>query len=224
MDDQGHTIWIDAGPGSFERLCEAVELDRLEAVVLSHQHPDHCSDVFALFHALAYGGSPYPRVKVITTASAIERISGFIGAGPDHELFKVFEWEAVAGGDSLEVGTMTIRFADAFHSVPGVVTRIEAGGSSMVYTGDTGFGGGWHSLVSGAGIFISEASRQDGENDGGYPFHLTAAEAASVARAQGADRLVLTHIPPHLNPVLSIEQSEAVFDRPVTLAVPGQIL
>ena len=37
----------------------------------------------------------------------------------------------------------------------------------------------------------------------------------------GADRLMLTHLRPTLDPARSVEEAEATFGRPVELAVPG---
>ncbi|MFB3051390.1 MAG: MBL fold metallo-hydrolase, partial [Acidimicrobiia bacterium] len=54
-----------------------------------------------------------------------------------------------------------------------------------------------------------------------YAQHLTAGEAGQIARDVGAKKLVLTHIPPYLDPSRSVHEAELTFDRPVALAVPG---
>jgi ribonuclease BN (tRNA processing enzyme) len=70
-------------------------------------------------------------------------------------------------------------------------------------------------------VMLSEASVQGPTADKEFPQHLTAGEAGEIAREVGAERLVLTHIPPYLQPSISVSEAEATFGRPVALAVPG---
>ena len=121
--------------------------------------------------------------------------------------------------DTLANGLTLIVHED--HSVPNVGSRWEGNGRTMFYTGDTGPGGSWVDLVSGVDVLISEASYQEATKDPSYPHHLSAADAAAIARSAGAGALVLTHIPPYLDVTVSISEAERVFDRPVRLAVPG---
>ena len=51
--------------------------------------------------------------------------------------------------------------------------------------------------------------------------HLTATEAATVARDGGASRLILTHVLDEGRPVASLRAAQRVFDGPVQLAAPG---
>lgn len=70
-------------------------------------------------------------------------------------------------------------------------------------------------------LFLCEASYQGESGVAPYPHHLTAREAGRIAREARAEKLMLTHIPPHLDPARSVQEAEEVFDRPVGLAVPG---
>ena len=58
---QGHTrVWCDAGPGTFVNL--PVDPDLIDAVFLSHEHPDHCLDLLTAYHAFRY--RPEPRLGI----------------------------------------------------------------------------------------------------------------------------------------------------------------
>jgi ribonuclease BN (tRNA processing enzyme) len=70
-------------------------------------------------------------------------------------------------------------------------------------------------------LFLCEASYQGELESYDYKQHLTASLAGSIARSQGAQRLMLTHIPPYLDKTQSVAEAEETFDRPVELAVPG---
>jgi ribonuclease BN (tRNA processing enzyme) len=76
-------------------------------------------------------------------------------------------------------------------------------------------------LAKDVDLFLCEATYQGKSGIHPYPYHLTAGEAGSIARQAGARRLMLTHIPPSLDPARSVIEAEATFDRPVALAVPG---
>ena len=91
----------------------------------------------------------------------------------------------------------------------------------LAYSGDTGAGGSWADLVEDADLLLCEATYQGEAGNHDYPYHLTATEAGAIARARRARRLVLTHIPPHLDVEVSVSEAERAFDRPVGLAVPG---
>ena len=48
-------IWMDCGNGTFAHLQEHVEVEDLDAVVITHEHPDHCVDMYGLHVLLRYG-------------------------------------------------------------------------------------------------------------------------------------------------------------------------
>ena len=71
---------------------------------------------------------------------------------------------------------------------------------------------------------LSEATLAMERPPGAYRQHLTAGEAGKIARAEGAKRLMLTHIPPDVDATLAVAEAERVFDRPVALAVTGMTI
>ncbi len=216
----GESVWVDAGPGTFTALCGQVEPGELDAVIVSHRHPDHCTDFFALFHYLAYGPGGRAPMKVFVPAGAADHLAGFVGDEADDGAFwRLFDFRTV-GDDVVALGGMTLRFAVASHSVPTVGVRLEAGGRSLAYSADTGPGGGVPGLAAGADVFLCEATYQEPRAGHSYPFHLTAAEAGATARDAGAGRLILTHLPPALDPQTSKLEAEAAFGRDVAIAVP----
>src|ERR1043165_4257898 len=51
----GTTIWLDCGNGSFANLQQHARVEDLDAVVISHGHPDHCVDIYGLHVLYKYG-------------------------------------------------------------------------------------------------------------------------------------------------------------------------
>lgn len=193
----------------------------VDALVVSHHHPDHCLDVLTAFHAFRYRPEPRWGVPVYCPQSVIDRLCAFVDAGDDSELLKTFDFQPVDEGDEVRIGDINVSFAISDHSVPTVASRWEANGRVLTYSADTGPAGNWMRLAEQADLFLCEASYQGPSGVAEYPHHLTAGEAGAIARKVGARHLMLTHIPPYLDPTRSVAEAETAFDRPVELAVPG---
>ncbi len=220
--EQGDTvIWSDAGPGTFVALWDRFPLDRLSAVVISHEHPDHCLDLLSAYHALAHGPLRREPIPVYCPAPVRERIAGFVRAGEGHPLEATFEFKTVGDGDRAQVGPVDMVFRSTDHSVPTVASRYEADGKALAYSADTGAEGSWGELADGADLFLCEATYQGEPGAHEYTQHLTASQAGRIARDHRAKRLMLTHVPAHVEAARSILEAESTFDRPVALAVAG---
>jgi ribonuclease BN (tRNA processing enzyme) len=216
-------IWMDAGPGTFTALWDRFDLGSISAVIASHEHPDHCLDLLAAYHALAYGADSHAAIPLYCPGPVVDRVRGFVRAGEGHAIDKVFDFRPVGDGDEVAIGEVSVRFRLADHSVPTIASRLEAANRVLAYSADTGAAGSWHDTADDADLFLCEASYQGEPGLHAYTQHLTANEAGRIARERRARRLVLTHIPPHLDSSISIAEAEATFDRPVALAVPGAI-
>lgn len=215
------TVMLDAGPGTVVALQSTGGARAVDAVVISHIHPDHCSDLFALFNVHRYGPGGRRRIPLFAPEGAVERLAGFIHADAGHELFSVFDFRTVDRGESAAVGDIRLAFGEAVHSVPALVTAIDHEGRRLVYTGDTGPGGDTVETSRGAAVLLVEATYQGTPGADRWPFHLFASEAGEIAAAAGVEHLVLTHIDPALDPQRSIAEASATFGGSVSWAAPG---
>lgn len=218
--EQGPTrVWCDAGPGTFTAL--PMDSDLVDAIVISHQHPDHCSDLLTAFHAWTYRPDPREGVPLYAPQSVWDRIEGFFDKGQGSMLDATYDFHPVWTGDEVEIGDLGVSFTEMDHSVPTVGSMWEANNRRFFYTADTGPAGTWQEFASGVHVMLSEASFQGNRDDQDYPHHLTAGDAGAIAREIGARKLLLTHIPPYLDASRSVHEAEQTFDRPVGLATPG---
>ena len=217
------SIWMDAGTGTFMELAERVDPGTLDAVVISHTHVDHCSDLFGLYGYLAFGPSGDVPVKVFVPAGGAGHLAAFARASDEHIFNMVLDIDEVTHGDSVSVGDVEISFGQAIHPVPAVVTRLDAGGDSLVYSGDTGPGGDLLEMATGADVLLSEASIAGVRDERTYPYHLTAIEAGEIAAWSGSERLILTHIGALMDPQQSLEEASGAFAGPIEHAVPGRV-
>src|SRR5690554_3434426 len=54
LENKNTKVLLDCGNGVFSKFQNVCKLEELDAIVLSHLHPDHISDVFILRYALQF--------------------------------------------------------------------------------------------------------------------------------------------------------------------------
>lgn len=216
IEHEGTRVWCDAGPGTLVAL--PIDVTDLDAVFVSHRHPDHCLDAIVASHVLAFGPRPRFGLPLYGPESALEALMGFVDGGRIKEVYDLYPLDE---GDRIEIGSLRLEVATSDHSVPTLASRWETEHRTVCYSADTGPNGEWMRLAEEADLFLCEATYQGEPGREEYPQHLTATEAGSIARAAGARSLMLTHIPPHRDPARSVLEAEETFGRAVSLAVPG---
>lgn len=219
VSDAKTRLWMEAGPGTYLALCNEMDPTEIDGVILSHRHPDHCSDFFALYHALAYGPNSGKPVPVVCPPDLAEALSAFLHDPPT--LGSVFRFIPSTGGDTVRLGTMEISLALSNHPPPTLAPRITVNGRSLTYTADTGPSEALTEHATGSNVLLAEAGSGGGSSGRPHPYHLTGSEAGLMAAAAGVGRLVLTHIPAYVDPEQVLQEAEAEFKGRVTLAVPG---
>jgi len=210
----GQVVMVDAGPGTVSSLQHHVELEELTAVVLSHHHPDHWTDLGVLRTAWKWGlglvGLP-----VYATADT-RAIADHLFTG---EIDRTFAWETVGDGDEVRVGDLALRFARTDHYVETLALRVDHEGGSFAYSADTGPAWSWAALGGGLDTVLCEATLLDVERDDVAEgvLHLTAGEAGRMARHAGVERLLLTHLPPGAEPEVFRLEAEEHFGAAVEM-------
>jgi ribonuclease BN (tRNA processing enzyme) len=98
--------------------------------------------------------------------------------------------------------------------------RLEAGGRSLTYSGDTDRCTTLVDLARDADLFLCEASWPDGP---AHPegIHLTGRTAGEQAARAGARRLMLTHLVPWADPDSVLAGARSTYDGPLELARCG---
>ena len=194
-------VWLDAGAGTWRNLLRIIDFTSIDAVVLSHVHPDHTTDIFQAYHARKYGVvEPLAPIPLWAPAQTLERVSAYVA-----ELETVFDLQAAAPGDGLEFAGARLSFYEMRHPVDTVGVRVDKDGSVFAYTADTGPDGDLEGLAKGAGLLLSEATLQD--RDGTWEGHLNACQAGQVAGDCEVSSLVLTHLMPGRDRGVSVAEA-----------------
>ena len=212
----GVAVWVDAGPGTLSNLQRHVSLDQIDAVVLTHRHPDHWSDlehfVVACRWFLGRTG-----VTVYAPPGMRESASGRVrdaAAGAE-----VLDWYTSDPGTAVTIGPLTFSFSLTDHPVPTHAVRVDAGGRSLGYSADSGPAWAMSSLGPGLDLALCEATFLSDRE--GTVQHLSARQAGRTAREAGAGRLVITHIAPGVDRVAAAAEAEDAFGGPVEVASIG---
>ena len=215
----GKNVWLDAGAGTWRNLLGHIDWRELDAVILTHEHPDHTTDIFQAFHARHYGTKEtLPPLPLWAPAATIAKLKAF-----SPKITEAFDATPIKGGDIQEFGGATFSFHEMAHSsVETVGVRVEADGGVFAYSADTGPGAGFDALAKGADLFICEASFQ--EQDEKWEGHTSASQAAEIAAATGVRKLLLTHLPAERDLALSLaEAHRSAKGVTVQLAEDGQV-
>ena len=196
----GLTLLVDSGPGCLDRLARRGQ-DPLElaAVVHSHGHLDHLSDLFPLlFHrlgALRYGGRELPPLVLAGPPGHEERLrSAFDALYPKlHEL--PIRFVEAAWGEAHDLGEgLVCRPFPAEHSQHPRTLRFEHPTGRVAYSGDTAACEGLVEAARGVDWLVVECSSPDSVQRGQ---HLRPVEVAELIRRAQPAATVLVHLSPH---------------------------
>lgn len=212
-------ILLDLGNGSLGALQKYIDIYQVDAVLISHLHVDHFIDLCSYYVALKYRpGGPADPVVVYGPTDTGRRIVDAYGMRNGESVaaeFNVRDHEP-----NYRVGPFTISTARMVHPVEAYGFRVEAGGQTIVYSGDTGPTDRLVDLAHDADLALFEASFLENSANPS-DLHLTSRQAADLAKRAGVGELVLTHLVPWHDPAESLRQATGHFDGPIRLAEPG---
>ena len=207
--DGATTIWMDCGNGSFVNLQRHVDPADLTAVIVTHEHPDHCVDLYGLHVMLRYGIGR-ANVPVFAPAGAETRLGALVDWGD------TFDWRDLDDGGSAKIDDLDLRFSRTDHPPPTYAIEVTAADRRLVYTSDTGPEWSIDAFAPGANLALSEASYLHSERKS--PIHLSAHQAGIAARAASAERLVLTHLWPQVDRAAAHAEGSEAFGAATLLA------
>jgi len=201
LDAPGSTLIIDCGASALVSMHRfGVDTRTIDAIVLSHLHGDH------------FGGLPF---FLMDAAFVSRRTRPLVIAGPPGSEDRVrAASEVLFPGFWSYPKRYAIEFLELTDREPSVVSgatvtpfrvvhdsgalafalRVEAGGCTVAYSGDTAWAESLIDAARDADLFLCEATSFDSP----IPNHLTYKTIVKNRRRFGASRIVLTHLGPEV--------------------------
>jgi ribonuclease BN (tRNA processing enzyme) len=238
FEERDWSVVLDLGNGALGALQRFVDPLDVDALALSHLHPDHFVDVCGLYVYLRYHpvrgssrtGVP-SRLPVLGPSGTARRIEEAYGSEPGDGVTGELDVRTWEPGTPVRVGPMTLEPFRVFHPVEAYGVRVTGPSgvrpgeqAVLAYTGDTDACDGVVELARDADLLLSEAAFHEGRDDGvERGIHLTGRRAGEVASAAGARRLVLTHLPAWNDPERSRAEAREAYAGPVDVATTGAV-
>lgn len=226
-------ILLDLGNGALGTAQRYMDLEDIDAIFLSHLHPDHCMDLCGLHVAVHWdpAGWNRDRITVWGPAATADRMATAYGLPTDPGMHEDFDFNHWVAREPVTLGPFTITAVPVRHPVEeAYALRIEAseptrdGGirtSVLAYSGDTDTCDGLVEAAADSDMFLCEAAFEEGRDDGIDGVHLTGRRAGQMATEAGARRLLLTHVPVWTDINTVVEEAKATYDGGLAVAVSG---
>lgn len=182
---------LDMGSGTLSRLLTVCPLEKVSAVLLSHLHSDHMSDMLILRYALAQKharGEDVPMPLSVVTPPEPEAEFRQLAS------FGVYDMTLAQDGMRLRFGDLAVSLHRMVHPVPSYAFHITDGEKRFFYTGDTAYFPQLAELCEGCDLLLADAGLLIGDKTNAVSAHMTAREVGGLARDANVRRLLCTHI------------------------------
>ena len=213
-------VVLDLGQGSFPRLAATLEPSSVDAILVSHLHPDHFIDLVALRHYLRWQFDPARHVRVVAPDGLATRIDAL----HDEPGFTASTLDVEPIREQFRIGELAFEAARVTHTRDSHAYRTSTGGSvGLVYSGDCGRAMDLDVLIRPGDTLLCEVSFGPGPvaQDA---MHLDGPAVGELAARTKVGRVLLTHLQMGFDQAATVESVEARYDGPVDFMEPGKQL
>jgi ribonuclease BN (tRNA processing enzyme) len=217
VEAAGARVLFDCGNGVISNLAQIEEPDALDAVFITHNHPDHYADLYVLHAALRYAPSgPRPPMPLYLPEGLWERIPCLLSDRGAADIAEAFVPMVMSAGEPIVIGELTVTPIPVEHTEPTFALLAVADGAKLAYTADTSPCGGVLQVAEGVDLLLAEATLP--ERYAGAAPHLTASQAGQLACDAGARALALVHVWPTNDRVEMARLASDTFGATVVVA------
>ena len=216
ITDGKYKLMLDCGSGSHKLLNYPNDLENFH-VIITHLHEDHYNDI----GNLQYGSYCFHNQKRIEKPIQVS-----LPKTPEYKYKKVIdekeafaEYNIINEKDQIKFGNLNISFLKTDHAVETYAIKVENENKTIVYTSDTSFSGKDKlvNFAKGADLLICESSLL---KEHGFPeinSHLTAEQAAKIAKQANVKGLALTHFWPEEDVKKYVKEAKGIFKNVIAL-------
>ncbi|WP_030014654.1 MBL fold metallo-hydrolase [Curtobacterium sp. S6] len=228
-DGAGRTwrVLLDMGSGSLGELQKHLDLSEIDAVLISHLHPDHCVDLAGFYIAARWDPRGWKGGQISVWAPAgmgdyLARTHSMPSADILKDQIDFHDW---AEHTPVTIGPFTIEPYRVLHPIEEpyalrVTEKTADGETVLTYSGDSDACEGLTRSAREADVFLCEAAYMEGRDDAIRGIHLTGARAGQTAHDAGARRLLLTHLPIWNDPETALAEARQYFAGPIDVVTP----
>jgi len=223
----GAWVLVDCGRGVTQRVAQAgLDLRVLRAVMITHHHSDHVSDLGTLAITRWVAGASDPLTVVAPSGPSTRYANGCLDiyeneafysqaepSSPSRPAIAVVPFQATDSSTLVWAGDdwlVSAALVDHRPIEPAVGYRIEVGGRSVAVSGDTAVCDGVARLAHGADVLVHEALRSDLASAQSLQWNASARSVGELADELGLREVVLTHLLP---PPLTAADEQAFVDE-----------
>ena len=202
-------ILLDCGNGITRLMKFPNDLENL-TIIISHLHKDHYADLSAIayasyvYHNLGLLNS---KVKVyIPNSRNLEDYHYLMNYGTENYMnFYVYDEKS-----NLNINDINVYFYQTQHSIKTFAMNIIKENIKLSYSADTGYDENIALFFQDADILICESSfLKNQKND--HINHLSAEEAAIIAKKSNAKKLILSHFWPEIDKSCYLNEAKNLF-------------
>ncbi|MDR3081309.1 MAG: MBL fold metallo-hydrolase [Streptomyces sp.] len=192
LECAGYRLILDLGYAAYPALLRHCGPEHIDAVLISHRHPDHVADLSPFLRARAFLRElNLPPVPLYAPSEALDPVLGldrpdFIGAP--------YTVHSIKAPNTFHLGPFQVDTVALPHYEPNIGFRISTGGITVAYTGDCGPAEQLVELAKNADLFLAQAmyTTEVPERDRGNM--CSAVDAGRFATRAEVDELMLTHL------------------------------
>lgn len=199
------SILVDCGPGIMGQLLSRGLEHRLDAVVLTHLHQDHCLDIVPLALSRLLAPDGLARVPLFIPEEAVDHLDlldrwskSRDDPAAQRPLTSAFDVRAMPRDGTTQqhiAGDVLLAAYPAEHPVPSAALRFQVDGATLAFSSDTSWCAGVLDAARDADLFVCEAAFLDpGPGALAAYGHLSPDLAGRLAVHAGARQLLLTHL------------------------------
>jgi ribonuclease BN (tRNA processing enzyme) len=218
VEHDGFRLVLDLGYAALPRLLEHASAGSVDAVLISHGHPDHCADLNPLLRARALADDPPPALPLFAPPGALDAVLALDQPAMLDGAYRLHEF---APGARFDVGPFDVTTWLLPHWVPNAGIRLAAGGRRLAYTGDTGPSPDIVDLARDADLFIAEATYAEEVPADSTRYLSSARQAGHYAAQAHVRHLLLTHLWPGSNPQAALSAARRSYRGALSIATPA---
>ncbi len=217
LEAEGCNVLVDCGSGTLLQLERAGKSYKdIDAVFITHRHPDHFADLMPLIHALIAtpGLNRKKELFIIAPDGFKEYYDRAIGSVIGK--FLQFPVRHIKAEDKLDFGPFNVFTSKTVHSADSIAYRFEHKDRCIVFTGDADYDQGIIALSENADLLVADCSFPDALKVKG---HLSSNECGLIAQKARVKKLLLSHLYPAEIPESErVKESKDAFNGVVLLA------